>query len=237
MSRHVLLTSRFVWTLLALATAADRAAAQDAGIGPARKSGGERFELKLDPKLPGPERFPMPDLVAKFEWREGLEPASRGFVRLPVVFAVGNRGSAKAGRFKISIHYQAYDPGKPLAAVDELPTYVANFDDDRAPKEKGWYAWCPSLEPGKKRKFTGTVALPKRHRGKALLMYALADSTVGDESQPPHGRVRESNEGNNRSPRVRFNFSGGPASGSLRPNTVLPKIKASASIQSTRKKP
>jgi len=226
MSRQALTAVTVIWALTALGTAAGPAAAQDVGIGPAPEAAEEGPELKLDPESPGPESIPLPDLVAKFDWREGLRPGPEGYVRLPVTIGVANQGNAKAGKFKVSFHYQKHDPAQPGNAGEGPPSYVANFDYDRYPRIKGWYAWYRSLDPGQSQVFQGSMALPERYRGETLLLYAVADSTAGDEFQPRHGRIRESDEDNNRSPGVRFELpeSGNGATQKVRPPKPL-KVK------------
>lgn len=145
-------------------------------------------QVRPAPGAPGPETIPGPDLVINKLTTLGRVAHGPGSsFSLPLRIEVQNRGPVAAGRFKVSVHYKA---------LSEPAARVAQFSLSGTGKD-GWYAWASGLAQGSLRRFTGTVLLPDRLAGKTLMVWAVVDSTVGDEFLPAYGRVLEMSEANN----------------------------------------
>jgi len=116
---------------------------------------------------------------------EALGPAGvRGdHVEVPVTVGVKNQGNAPAGIFKVAVEYTRPGGGPHGVAFSSA-----------------WYRYTAGpLAPGAVAYFKDYVIFPPTARGVSVTLQAIADSCAGDEFKPEYCRVRESNEGNNRS--------------------------------------
>ncbi len=130
-----------------------------------------------------PVPLPLPDLVVTMF--DALGPAGlRGdHVEVPVSVGVKNQGNAPAGIFKVSVEYTRPGGGP----------YGVAFGS-------GWYRFTTGpLAPGAVAYSKDYVIFPPAVRGVSVTLHAVADSCAGDEFKPDYCRVREGNEGNNRS--------------------------------------
>jgi hypothetical protein len=107
---------------------------------------------------------------------------------LPVRAIIRNRGNAPAEEFKVSVDYT--DP--------EGREFVVAFT---APGETDiWYPHTDgTLAARDEVEFQGNLTFHPSLHGVTVSLRTTADSCSGDEFMPPHCRVEETNEANNRS--------------------------------------
>jgi hypothetical protein len=146
-------------------------------------------EMKPGP-LPG-----LPDLTIWTELR-GRPTLVGDKIEIPFRVTVQNTGRADAGIFKVSTEYEIVSGGRPgLLTAGAIPFTVPG-------QANMWYPFTiaplpPGTPPRSQVTFNGKVSFDKAFEGVKVRIRAIADSTAGDEFMPAHGRVRESNEGNN----------------------------------------
>lgn len=135
-------------------------------------------------------RQPLPDLVV-----EGLQttgPAQiddDGRVRVPITFAVHNRGGINDNAFTVAVIYAPESTGSPQWF---LPAFDAPLNTEGP---------LFSTEP---RVFSGNVIFEAVEQGKTVDVQIIADSCLTEKDMPGHCRVLESNESNNGSTLLRL---------------------------------
>lgn len=99
----------------------------------------------------------------------------------PASVTVKNKGSLRAGIFKMSV---------------EQGGLLVPF----SPSSTDWYAYSNSpLEPGEERRFEGFLSFRADQRWRTVSVAATVDSCSGEEFTRAYCRDPETNEGNNRS--------------------------------------
>jgi hypothetical protein len=149
---------------------------------------GQRPKLDLGDRLQvRPEiRLQLPDLVVTDIQTTGPAETVKGAAEVPLRVTVKNQGQSGAAPFKVSVEYTA-----------GAGSFVVAFTV--AGESSLWYPSTDALLlAGKSVTFTGRLRFHPSVHGKVSLR-ATADSCSGDEFTENHCRVRESNEGNNRS--------------------------------------
>lgn len=135
-------------------------------------------------------RRPLPDLVV-----EGLQttgPAqidSNGRVRVPITFAVYNRGGLDADAFSVNVIYAPESAGSPQWF---LPAFDAPLNIEEP------------LSSAAPRVFSGNLIFEAVEQGKTVDVQVVADSCLTERDMPGHCRVLESNENNNSSTLLRL---------------------------------
>ncbi len=153
--------------------------------------------VKIKP-VPPPGPIPPSDLPDLTIWigLRGHPTIVGDRIEIPFKVTVQNIGRADAGIFKVSTEYEIVSGGRPgLLERGGIPFTVPG-------QANMWYPFTsaplPSGTPPRSQvTFNGKVSFGKAFGGVKVRIRAIADSTVGDEHMPAHGRVRESNEGNN----------------------------------------
>ena len=135
----------------------------------------------------------LPDLVITTLQTSG--PAtfvSDGGIEVPIRVTVRNQGGAAADIFKVATVYSIED------ATNVVPFTVPGQDDPRYP-----FTDAP-LAAGSEEAFEGVVTFDYYMQGRAVSLWAEADSCAGDEVVFDYCRVEESNEDNNQSTSTRI---------------------------------
>jgi subtilisin-like proprotein convertase family protein len=165
----------------------------------------------------------LPDLVVT-----SLETRGAAFIRddkviLPIAVGVKNEGNASADPFKVSLEYT-----KPGNSTPFVVAFTANNNNNVNP-DTGWYPFTRNpLVAGSEVTFTGELIFGDRSLlGQPISLNAIADSTSGDEFIPESGRVRESNENNNRSTTLNLSLNT-----SLPTNNLVNNLKLSDTLKS-----
>lgn len=156
--------------------------------------------IQPQPLPPGRSVAPSgPDLVVTFFTPEGpARIVGDHHVELRMALGVKNQGNAPAGIFKVAVEYTVNPvPSRPRGGLPSGP-FVVPFSGDGAGID--WYPFTSApLAPGASAYFKRKVIFPAAVRGVSVTLQAIADSCAGDELMPEYCRVKESNEGNNRS--------------------------------------
>ncbi|MDJ0617346.1 MAG: CAP domain-containing protein [Calothrix sp. MO_192.B10] len=129
-------------------------------------------------------------------------------VEVPIRVIVQNIGNQTAGIFKVSTEY-----------TSRRGTYAVPFTTG----DNIWYPYTERpLAPGRSIPFDGTVTFHPSVKGQRVSLRAIADSCSGDEFMPPHCRVRESDENNNKSANITLSLpsSSGSSKSSLTGNQI-----------------
>jgi hypothetical protein len=130
----------------------------------------------------------QPDVVvSRFEITGAATMRGDGFVEVPARATVRNQGTAPAVRFKISTEFTEPPNTYPLGVAFTVPG-----------QSDIWYPWTSGpLASGAEETFEGVLQFSRG--GRAVSVWARADSCSGDEFMPDWCRVAERNEGNNQS--------------------------------------
>jgi hypothetical protein len=155
--------------------------------------------IQPQPLPPGRSVVPSgPDLVVTFFTPEGTPKVAGGHIELRMALGVKNQGNATAGIFKVAVECTVtQDPSRRRGAFPSGP-FPVPFSGDGPIVE--WYAYTSGpLVPRGNWYFKRKVIFPVGVRGVSVTLRAITDSCVGDELMPEYCRVKESNEGNNRS--------------------------------------